>query len=631
MALFGFFFVFPMHYLVVSPTPLFPSIGGNRALTLAMVRQIRAAGHRLSFLYSIQEDTTNQANLAMMREVDAFYLCAYSFNRRMEETNRAMMRTIATGATINYALDSWYDEDVGALVKLIYEKDPFEVMLGNYIWMSKAFESVPDQVIKIQQTHDSMSNRLLKLAKQGLPPSFFSVTPEDEATGLSRADINISLQYGEEFFFRTLTDKPVVTLQHPGPEIPFAPMNVPIGRKLRVGFIGSNNQLNIQTAKALVDALVHMPDLAARIELYMAGTVCNIFAVAPPFLTLMGPYEDIEKIYNVMDVMLNPMPDGTGLKIKSVEALHYHRPLLATDVGGEGLMSPYPFHRCASLIEVLGYVKLIADTPALLLDLQKAGLKVLTAYKDRLTCASAALTTPQHFLDAHRARTARSRSIPCGAATLSLYEPSLESGIALNTPTEAWIAHAASCVPLGGVWLDLSSGCGVRDLMLAQTCKPSKIIPMSFDPEEIELLKLNVLRNLGRELFDMRLLGYATGAVPGFGSVLCVNNERIVSPDEGDSVDPNQTIPMIVLDQFLNTEPRLDAVILDSVDPVPTLKGMEKTLARCHPVLFAEQNSESLENWAREWGYQISKKEGTSGLILTPPSQNTSPKILDVA
>jgi hypothetical protein len=49
--------------------------------------------------------------------------------------------------------------------------------------------------------------------------------------------------------------------------------------------------------------------------------------------------ESLEPAYLTAQVVVNPMRFGTGLKIKSLEAMGYARALVTTPVGAEGLSS----------------------------------------------------------------------------------------------------------------------------------------------------------------------------------------------------------------------------------------------------------------------------------------------------
>ncbi|MDR3423535.1 MAG: FkbM family methyltransferase [Alphaproteobacteria bacterium] len=620
-----------MHYLIVSPTPLFPTTAGNRAGIRGMVRQIRAAGHRVSFLYSIQEEISNKATLDTLRQVDAYYLCSYDMARRREAAIRAVGGALPEIATFNYELDSWYDEDVGAFVKLIYERDPFDVIVGNYIWMSKAFEIVPPQVIKIQHTHDAFSDRMFKLSRPGFSPGFFSVSPEDEARGLDRADINIAVQYAEEFSFRALTDKAVFTLQFAPEEMPFLPVNQPMGRKLRVGFVGGNNNTNVRTLVSLVEYLVKTPGVSEHIELCVAGAVYMNFAKEmPPFVIMLGVCENIHDFYKVMDVMVNPMDDGTGLKIKSVEALQYHRPIVMTRIGSEGLLSPYHFHRCKSTLDVIGYLKMILDNPRLLFLLQAAGEKVLNAYRCRLAEAENILTAPQKFLSERAERLAEMRCVSCRGREFSLAIRAASPAPDFHLPDDEEWERIGSLVPAQSVWLDVGSRAGAFALFAAHICQADKIILVEFDPDYIEQIKQNVIGNRMQHIVDMRLLGYAAGAAPGYGA-LEAGQERSVAvfSDDADLV-PEATVPFVQLDQFLDEEPRLDACRIDAANPLDVLSGLAGILKKFRPILFVQTprgEDGKLESWAQENGYafaaqRVDEKSGAM-LILAPTSRTT--------
>ncbi|MDE1900359.1 MAG: glycosyltransferase [Alphaproteobacteria bacterium] len=598
-----------------------------------MVRQIRAAGHRVSFLYSIQESCTNKDNTDTLREVDAFYLHMYDHAIREAETARALMRVSLERAGLNYELDSWYQADLDDLIRTIYERDPFDVMLGNYIWMSKAFDAVPDTVIKIQQTHDMMSDRMMRLARQGMPPSFFSVTPADEGRGLDRADINIALQCGEEIYFRGLTDKIVRTLQHAPCDIPFAPRPLPAGRKLRVGFIGSDNAVNVRTATLLVDALVRMTSVSSQIDLCIAGNICTAFrGVAPPFIKLLGACDNLGDIYRAMDVMVNPVEDGTGLKIKSVEALQYHIPIVMTAAGSEGLLSPYHFHRCASVTEVVGYLKMIAENPRLLTLMQSAGDKVLHAYRDRLARAADALISPQTVIDAQRARTAATRQAVCGDRVLQFYQP--ENAVALRLPVADGVTELAARIPEESVWLDIGSRSGEFALFVAATGRARKVIAIEWDPDFIEQLKLNVLRNKMQDIVDMRFLGYAPDAAPGYGVLRPASGRSKAVFDESDGVTPGATVPFAPLAQLIGGDMCVNAVNIDTVEPVETLAAIRGVIEKYAPLLFIRADAaeaETVRRWAQENGCDVDTAGDGVTVVLTPVSRRPDAEIVNIA
>jgi len=59
----------------------------------------------------------------------------------------------------------------------------------------------------------------------------------------------------------------------------------------------------------------------------------------PDGVTTLGWIPDLSHFYRDLRLVVNPVVRGTGLKIKSVEALAHGRPLVAYPVGLEGITS----------------------------------------------------------------------------------------------------------------------------------------------------------------------------------------------------------------------------------------------------------------------------------------------------
>ncbi len=613
-----------MHYLFVSPTPPFPETGGNRAVVQSMLREIRKAGHRISFVYSTQEDCVNSANLETLKLVDAYYISLYYPTLRQQAMAQALIRISVERATFNYELDSWYSEDVSDLIRYLYERDPFDVMVGNYIWMSKAFECVPDHVIKIQQTHDAFTDRMVKLAKQGLPPSFFSTTREDEAKGLDRADINIALQYGEELYFRTLTDKAVFTMQHAVDERRLRPPRTIENRKLRVGFIGSDNDLNIKTLTTFVDCLSATPAVSDRIELCVVGTVCRIFATTPPppFVRQLGVLPDLSLVYDAVDVTVNPIESGTGLKIKCVESMQFHCPVITTECGSDGLLSPYHFHCCRSYKEIMGYMKMVIDNPKLLDLIQSAGDKVIHAYRARYQKAAAVLTDPKTALDGWRQLKLKACSYSRGGRNFSF----------CGLVDDGEIESLNALLPENGTLVDIGSQSGVFAILAAHARKAKSVVAVEFDPEFIEQMKQNVIDNGFQDIVDMRLLGFAAGAAPGYGILRkgAPRSQAVFRDDE--EVNKEATIPFIQMDRALAAAERVDIVRINAANAADILQGLETTIRKFNPViLIRAQGTEDIAAWATRSNYRLEKGLLKETLVFRPSSGALGSEIGKVA
>jgi hypothetical protein len=68
----------------------------------------------------------------------------------------------------------------------------------------------------------------------------------------------------------------------------------------------------------------------------VAGGICKHIPDTPGLIKL-GFVKELHTFYDAIDIALNPMVGGTGLKIKTVEPLSYGKPVLTTPSGAQGL------------------------------------------------------------------------------------------------------------------------------------------------------------------------------------------------------------------------------------------------------------------------------------------------------
>lgn len=68
----------------------------------------------------------------------------------------------------------------------------------------------------------------------------------------------------------------------------------------------------------------------------VAGGVCQIVKHQPE-VKYLGLIENLDELYNGIDIVVNPVRQGTGLKIKCLEAIAYGKPLVSTSEGLAGI------------------------------------------------------------------------------------------------------------------------------------------------------------------------------------------------------------------------------------------------------------------------------------------------------
>jgi glycosyltransferase involved in cell wall biosynthesis len=168
----------------------------------------------------------------------------------------------------------------------------------------------------------------------------------------------------------------------PAPGVPF-------------GYLGSANPWNLAAVRALDAALAAAPDL----PWLLAGRILrrqDLLLASRP--RLMPHVPDAASFYAAADCVLNPMAGGTGLKIKTVEALAFGNPVLGTRDAFAGLPVEHPGHRCADVAELVALMREFTGSEAFrrglrhasrLLALQHAA--AVTAQQDALAARLRAL------------------------------------------------------------------------------------------------------------------------------------------------------------------------------------------------------------------------------------------------
>lgn len=203
------------------------------------------------------------------------------------------------------------------------------------------------QPVYVVDTIDLLHERAESFHAQGLSLDH-GIDAEEEARALATFDAAIAIQARDAGTLRRLVPSiPVLEVPHglSMPKTPYASNTATAESPLRLGFLGGRDASNIQALDWLVDRV--WPQLSEAlgrsVELHVAGQICSVWkAPHSERIRIWGPIDSIERFWPVIDVALNPTRSGSGLKIKSVEALAYGRPLLTTSIGAQGLEDASP-------------------------------------------------------------------------------------------------------------------------------------------------------------------------------------------------------------------------------------------------------------------------------------------------
>lgn len=264
-----------------------------------------------------------------------------------------------------WALDDWCPPETVEAVAALHRQGRYDVVIASYTWMSAVLEAVPG-AFRVLDTHDLVGGRAAEAARLGLAPSWFWTGLAEEAAGLARAELVLGIQPEESEVLRRRGARAVLTVGHaagPGAVPPRA--RGPAAWDF--GLLASANVWNLHGVAALDRALAPHPG----IPWLLAGEA----GVAGGFRSAgmaIGPVAEAGAFYRLVDCVVNPVEGGTGLKIKTVEALGLGHPVIGTRHAFAGLGARHPAQQAGDAAAVAGWMAEHRASPALRTELLAA-------------------------------------------------------------------------------------------------------------------------------------------------------------------------------------------------------------------------------------------------------------------
>ncbi len=327
--------------LIISPTPSHPQNAGNRARIFSFVEEMKKNGYIIHFLYVNMEGDPNVEMIKYWG--DFLHVTNTNRNTGSIKTKTLFEKVLYKVGLINnekykynFHIDDWFDDKLLDNCIELNNKFHFEIVLTEYVFMSKALTVFPESTLKIIDTHDCFTDRykIFPLDTSGNRTSkWFSTYKYEEKKGLQRADRIIAIQKNEEIYLKKLVKKPVTTIGH------LIEPEFLQDKKFtkNILFFGSSNPINVDAYYFFVEKVwplikLSLPDC----KFIVAGLICNVLEKRDD-IEYLGEVIDKREAYNSVSVSVNPMTYGSGLKIKTLESLIYGIPVVSTTHGAIGL------------------------------------------------------------------------------------------------------------------------------------------------------------------------------------------------------------------------------------------------------------------------------------------------------
>ncbi|MGE5217012.1 MAG: glycosyltransferase family 4 protein [Chloroflexota bacterium] len=235
-------------------------------------------------------------------------------------------------------IDYWqrYPNGLSEFVAELQARFRWDAVIVEYIWLHRSIDNLKNGIIRLLDTHDIQYKRVEEFTARGMVFPL-KITRDEERRIFERFDAVIAIQSAEANIIRGMCPRlRVLTVGSSGYFPASAPSRPVDGRLL---YVGGYNGANIDGLRRFLHGT--WPEVLRQIpgaSLHVCGHIYRAFG-GQRFnsVKFLGHKENLDQEYAEATVVINPAWIGTGLKIKTIEALNRGKPLVTTRKGIEGL------------------------------------------------------------------------------------------------------------------------------------------------------------------------------------------------------------------------------------------------------------------------------------------------------
>ncbi|WP_191017334.1 glycosyltransferase [Treponema zioleckii] len=300
--------------LVISSVPILKAQGGNRKCIKDYCDLLKNQGNNVFFLL-ITDHNTNKNDIKLSREYfgDSKFI-QYKSSLITEVKHAFIIRWRRYFCKNHYRVDDFCHTDLIRFVKKTTKKQDFDIVIVNYVYYSKLLDFCNAEK-KVLFTHDVY---LLNQVRQGT--SIYELSPNDESKGLRRADVILAIQNNEKNLFHYLApDKECLCVFSP-----FTYIKQQLTKNNSILFFSGYNLYNIAGIEWFIKSVFPII-LAVKndAKLIIGGSICSKISkeLLSDNIILAGYFQNPSDFYSLGDIVINPVFHGSGLKIKTFEAI----------------------------------------------------------------------------------------------------------------------------------------------------------------------------------------------------------------------------------------------------------------------------------------------------------------------
>ncbi len=312
--------------LIISGTPSHPVTSGSSSCINAYCEMLINMGYQVSFLWILNHNA--KVDTRAMEEFWGDRLFIFK-KKLVQKIYEHLIRRTYFKLTGYYTLDVFDPWGMKAFVHKQKLHEKFDAVVTNYVYISKVMRHFT-RATKVLYTHDIFTRRFQRTKEE-----IYSITATQEGKALSRADVVLSIQENETVYYSYLTSTNILT------SYSYFPI-------CKTGFVGNNallyfggpNTHNLESLNWFVtEVYTPLRKEGVDVKLLIGGSICKKLThlEGKDNIELLGRFDELSDFYSLGDLAINPTYGGSGLKIKSFEAMAYGKVLISHQHCMEGI------------------------------------------------------------------------------------------------------------------------------------------------------------------------------------------------------------------------------------------------------------------------------------------------------
>lgn len=371
-----------MKILIVSKCPTHPTNAGNRWAILSQVKVLEELGADVHFLY-VEERPMSKKNLGEYD--DMLYKTREYWNDRFHHFRIPVWEKAIFNIKKRWfgyknkraKCDSYFPLGLINYINKLDSKLHFDISIVNYYNMTKLFDyiHIPKKAVF---THDNYTYKDIRI---GCKPDKCDVTSDanNMAKAMQRSPHIFAIQEEEAIFFQQLS--PLSNVYTIYSKYNYYPQSITNNHNIL--FLSGSNNFNQNGIRWFIKEVFPLiREKFKDTQLLIGGAICKVIQEFENLdgVKLLGFIDDLSDFYKLGDIAINPVYQGTGLKIKTFEAISYDKVTLVHPHSMSGVFHKVevPLFASAQPKEWVGYIDAIWSHPKKILEMKKKNEIYLT-------------------------------------------------------------------------------------------------------------------------------------------------------------------------------------------------------------------------------------------------------------